>query len=242
MKDLLEAVIASHGGRDRWDQIEEITASITSGGELFERKGRPQTRSVARVKAHAPYCERHPLDHIGAYSIYEPHRVVIKADNGKVIAEREDPRSAFAGHTFATPWDDLHVAYFGGYAIWEYLTTPFLFVMPGFACTEIAPWQEDGETWRRLKVVFPPSVPSHCTEQVFYFDDDAMLRRHDYNTFDFGGQEAANYASDYVSFDGITLPMKRRVYRRDANNTAQKDVVSVSLDMESPRATEGRIT
>ena len=80
-------------------------------------------------------------------------------------------------------------------------------------------------------------APSHSTAQVFYFDDTLMLRRQDYNTFDLGGGEAANYASEYVTFDGITLPMRRRVYHRDANNRSIKDVVFVALYMERPQAT-----
>ena len=44
---------------------------------------------------------------------------------------------------------------------------PFAFSMPGFRTDELSAWEEDGETWRRLKVVFPPDVPTHSTEQVF---------------------------------------------------------------------------
>jgi len=35
-------------------------------------------------------------------------------------------------------WDDLHLAYFSGYAMWNYLTTPFLFAMEGFEVEEAA--------------------------------------------------------------------------------------------------------
>src|SRR3546814_4504928 len=43
------------------------------------------------------------------------------------------------------PWDLLHLAYFCGYAGWNYLTTPFLFTYPGFETEEIEPWEEEGE-------------------------------------------------------------------------------------------------
>ena len=74
---------------------------------------------------------------------------------------RDNPRAAFAGHTNETPWDLLHAAYFDGYAVWTYLTQPFLYRYPGFLATEIEPWEEDGEVWRRLKVRFPDSIASH---------------------------------------------------------------------------------
>src|SRR3546814_15461964 len=66
------------------------------------------------------------------------------------------------------PWDSQHIIYFSGYAIWTYLTTPFLFARPGFEVQEIDPWDGEGEVWRRLRVKFPPDVPSHSAEQTFY--------------------------------------------------------------------------
>ena len=60
-----------------------------------------------------------------------------------------------------TVWDPLHLAYFTGYAMWTYLTTPFFTAMPGFEVTEISPWQEGGESWRGLRARFPNEIASH---------------------------------------------------------------------------------
>lgn len=230
-----------HRGARRYrslERIQEITAKINSSGALNILKGQADAAdtSEAYVRTHSLYTERRPFKKVGQYSVFEPEKVAIKNNDGAIVAERERPRAAFAGHTLHTPWDDLHLVYFRGYAIWEYLTTPFLFKMPGFQSEEIDKWEGEGETWRRLKVIFPDSVPSHCTEQIFYFDRDAMLRRHDYSAYVTGGTDAANYASDYVSFDGIKLPTKRRVYRRDSKNMPVKDTVLVSIDIENLRA------
>jgi hypothetical protein len=75
----------------------------------------------------------------------------------------------------------LHRAYFNGYAMWIYLNTPFLMAMPGFDVEEIAPWQEEGETWRVLRAKFPAEIAGHCPEQDFYVGPDFLLRRHDAN-------------------------------------------------------------
>jgi hypothetical protein len=69
--------------------------------------------------------------------------VTVESLDGQVLAARDDPRAAFAGHTDSTAWDDLHLAYFVGYANWNYLTSPFLLAGEGFASEELAPWQED---------------------------------------------------------------------------------------------------
>jgi hypothetical protein len=66
------------------------------------------------------------------------------------------------------------------YALWTYLTQPFLYTYPGFAVQEIEPWEEDGEDWRRLKVIFPDTIASYTRAQVSYFGTDGLLRRHDY--------------------------------------------------------------
>jgi hypothetical protein len=49
-----------------------------------------------------------------------------------------------------TPWTDPQLAYFAGCAMWTYLNTPFLLAWPGVVCEELSPWQENGESWRRL--------------------------------------------------------------------------------------------
>ena len=62
-----------------------------------------------------------------------------------------------------TSWDPLHRAYFNGYALWTYLTTPFLLAMDGFKVREIEPWREGAEMWRGLRATFPPDdrKPQH---------------------------------------------------------------------------------
>jgi len=63
----------------------------------------------------------------------------------------------------------------------DVLNTPFLFAMPGVGTEEIEPWEENGETWRRLKATFPPGVATHSTVQTFYFDQTGLLKRHDWS-------------------------------------------------------------
>jgi hypothetical protein len=89
--------------------------------------------------------------------------------------------------------DALQVGYFLSYGMWNYLTTPFLLTYPGVQAREISPWQEDGQTWRRLHVTFPASITTHSAEQVFYFGADGLLRRLDYTTEVNAGDPVAHY-------------------------------------------------
>ena len=161
---------------------------------------------------------------------FTAHRVAIETTAGVVVRERADPRSSFDGHDLLTPWDPLHRAYFNGYAMWTYLTTPFFMVMPGFEVTEIAPWQEGAERWRGLRVRFPGDVASHSREQDFYFGEDFLLRRHDYHVDVAGGFPAAQYVSDIVLVDGIRFPTRRRAYMRAPDLKPIRDLLMVAID------------
>ncbi|OOG15448.1 MULTISPECIES: hypothetical protein [Pseudomonas] len=47
------------------------------------------------------------------------------------------PRESFQDHEENTPWDPLHRAYFNGYALWSYLTMPFLFTVAAIGLSDI---------------------------------------------------------------------------------------------------------
>jgi len=80
----------------------------------------------------------------GQHSVFEPDRAAVETDDRQILQSRSNPRAPFAGHVLETSWDDLHLVYFSGSAEWTYLTTPFLFRLPGFTTEEIEPWSEPG--------------------------------------------------------------------------------------------------
>jgi hypothetical protein len=120
-------------------------------------------------------------------AIFRPNRVVIETADGTVIDARDDPERSFGGQQRETPWDNVHVAYFAGEALWTYLNTPFLYTHEGFATEEIPSIQVEGDTWRRRKVTFPDNVKSHTRQQISCFGPDGLLRRHDYTVDILGG-------------------------------------------------------
>lgn len=154
----------------------------------------------------------------------------ISDHHGNVIKERDDPRENFRGHSFATAWDDLHLAYFSGYAIWNYLTSPFLFAEPGFRCEEIGTWKEGNETWQKLHVKFPDHVATHCPDQIFYFDQDNLIRRLDYSAETTNSGDIAHYMYDHREVGGIVVPMRRATKVRNPDGTARPEPIFVSID------------
>lgn len=182
-----------------------VAASIT--GATWFVKGKGDALKDVRFQVDTTR-ELLTMDFVGQdkCSIFEPCRVAMQGADGMTVRSRADPERSFYGHVLATPWDDLHVAYFSGEALWTYLNTPFVFTWPGFVTDEISPIEVDGEPCRRLRVIFPDHIKSHTREQIFCFGPDGLLRRQDYTVDILGGAAGLNYASDYRDVDGIIIP------------------------------------
>jgi len=236
MNDLLHRAVAAHGGLDRFNQFKTVSASLVNGGTLWSVKRQAGVlntyMTVDLHQEHASFALSTLPNH---RAVFTPQRVAVETNEGVVVAERANPRAAFAGHTLQTPWDTLDRFYFSGYAMWTYLTVPFSLTWAGFEVAEIEPWQEQQETWQRLKVTFPPSIASHSTEQTFSFGADGLLRRHDYELEIAGNTPAAHYVSDYQDVSGIMLPTKRRVFIRQPDNAPALDSVVISIDLSDIR-------
>ena len=85
---------------------------------------------------------------------------------------------------------------------------------------ELEPWREGGgETWRRLEARFPAGIDTHCPRQVFYYDRELRLRRHDYTAEVVGRwAHAAHMCADHVEVGGLLFPTRRRVVPRGPGN------------------------
>jgi hypothetical protein len=237
MTDLLERVIAAHGGLNRWTKHHQLTVTVVSGGGLFQVKGVPQdpTPREQTVTLHEETASVFPFGQPNWRTRFTPWRIAIETTDGAVVRERLEPRSSFAGHDMLTPWDPLHRAYFNGYAMWTYLTTPFFMTMPGFEASEIDAWQEGEARWRGLRVRFPEPIASHSKEQDLYFGEDFLLRRHDYHVDVAGGFPTAQYVDNIVEVDGIKFPTKRRAYVRAPDLKPVRDLLMVAIDFRDFR-------
>jgi hypothetical protein len=232
MNDLLENAVAAHGGLDRWNHVNSITADASITGALFHVKGKVDAVKDVRLEVDTKR-QRLTMDFVGQdkRSVFEPSRAVIERRDGTVVDVRDDPPRSFDGHQLETPWDDIHLAYFTGAALWTYLNTPFLYTWPGFTTEEIAPIEVDGEAWRRLKVTFPDHIKSHTREQISCFGPDGLLRRHDFTIDIIGGAPGMLYAVDHRDVDGIIIPTTRRGYAWQGDYQLVPEPLLVAIDL-----------
>ncbi|MDW9379686.1 hypothetical protein [Chryseobacterium sp. JV558] len=233
MNSLLEFTIEAHGGLENWNRFENISAHLKVDGLTWIRKQQPglisdtfvsvdtQKQFVSFRPALADWKTSFETDHVAALS-----------ENGEIIEELSNPRQSFSNHKRETPWTKLQAFYFASYAIWTYINAPFCFANPGFEVTEIEPWEENGETFRRLQVIFPESIASHSRIQTFYIDKTGLIRRHDYNVEISENVASAHYLYDYTEVQGIQFPTKRQVFIRNEDNTAlQPEPVLVVVNL-----------
>ena len=78
MSDLLDSVLAAHGGLDRWTKVKSITVDASITGALWDvkRAGAPPNGVRFEVDTTREFLR---LDFIGKdkRSVFEPHRVVM---------------------------------------------------------------------------------------------------------------------------------------------------------------------
>jgi hypothetical protein len=231
MSTLLEQVVLAHGGIDNWAKLRTASAVLDIGGAIWHLKGQPdmfQDIELAANLRHQHVAITSPR--AGWRGTFTPDVVRVDSLDGHAAEERRAPRASYRGHTQQTQWDRLHALYFTGYALWTYLTIPFLYTYPGFHTEELPEWKESGEVWRSLKVTFPDSIVSHSREQISYFGEDGLLRRHDYTVDVMGGAPGANYASNYRNVRGVMVPMSRRVFAYDEARRKVDEPLLVSID------------
>ena len=235
VSDLIEQTFAAHGGLEHFNQFSYLSAQLHQGGVLWGLKGKPTVLEDAHVRLdlRREWVSHGPFAPTANHSQFTPRRVTIESPDGAVVEQLDDPRASFDGYAMETPWSDSQVAYFAGYTMWTYLTSPFLLARAGVAAEEVDPWHEQGQTWRRLRVTFPPDIATHSTVQTFYIDSAGLLRRHDYEVDIQGSNPAARYLLDPVTVSGIVLPTKMCIYPRNADNTVAEAPVIVSIDLSN---------
>ena len=232
MNELLDLAVASHGGLDRWKQVTSIAVDASITGALWDLKNNGHTLKDVRLVVDTTK-QRLTIDFFGQdrQALFEPHHVAINDRDGAVVGERDNPERSFDGHSFETPWDDLHLTYFVGEALWTYLTTPFLYTWAGFDSEELRPVDVDGEMWRRLKVTFPDQIKSHTRQQILCFGPDGLLRRHDFTIDLLGGAPGMLYATDYRDVGGLMIPTTRRGYAWQGDYQRVDEPLLVAIDI-----------
>ena len=235
--DLVDEIIAAHGGSELWNRIEWLEADLSAGGFLFTAKRRPL---LNRIRVQASTGEPRFLFHNYPYAgetgeLIGNREVRILESDGSVRERRSQPREVFKGLRRSLWWDDLDFLYFGGYAIWNYLVTPFIFTREGFNFEYLGEQRTLEGIFFRLRVKFPDDIPTHCATQTFYFDERRLIGRLDYTAEVVGRwAHAAHFCDEYKEFSGLKIPVRRRVKPLIFNHLMSRPTL-VAIDIHDIR-------
>ena len=225
-----QRALDAFGREARWRAASAVEATFSAGGLAFRLKWRPEFRRLhIRADVWEPRVSLRPLDRRGNVGVLEGHAVRIESESGERVASRADPRSEFPYGRRLLWWDALDQLYFAGYAMWNYLTLPTLFLRDDIEWTEVAE--------HTLEARFPSHLPTHCDVQRFHFDPaTGLLREHDYTAEVFGGwARAAHVVLEHGSREALPFASKRRVTPRRGNGQPWPGPVLVWIEMHAWR-------
>jgi hypothetical protein len=235
--ELLDEIIAAHGGLDAWRSVRRFDVHARAGGLLLKTRV-PRNRFAdtrLEVDTGRQYAVARDYPEPGRRGVFDAGTVRIESDGGEVLDERADARSRFFGRDGLRRnlrWDALDLVYFAGYAWWNYANQPLLLTREDVVVTEGQPIAAGVGMWRRIDATFPAGVHTHSPRQSFFYDDELRLRRHDYVAEVVGGfAHAAHMCDEHRRFDGLLIPTRRRVHPLGPRERPLPGPTLVSLDV-----------
>src|ERR1700677_1828121 len=139
-------------------------------------------------------------------ALYRPDWVALEGQDGRRLEERQGSHEQLRSELQSTTWDELQLAHYCGYLIWNHIATPFILADSDFESKELRRNAARDESLRRLTVVFPVRVATHASAQTFYFDREGLLRRLDYPAAHEEHTQIAQMFSGHQRFSGILVP------------------------------------
>jgi len=231
---LLDRAIARHGGWAAWQALTCLTLAPKAMRGIV-----PSFKGIGRTFQFPPRIEVFPHEHravfhdypgAGQRGVFRAGAVELLDRGGATLAGNTDARATFAGLRKWRRWSPADALYFFGYALTHYCGLPF--TLGEGRPLAIRRARTDGRRLTGVEVELPPALHTHCRRQTFYFDDDGLLRRHDY-VADIVGWAArgAHLWRDFVTAHGIPIPRVRHVVLRLGRVTTPIVALHAELDV-----------
>lgn len=236
---LLENTLEAHGGRSRWQRVKCIEASLSSGGFAFASKFQGSALHGLAIEVY-PHTRRVVLKnfcHRGWRGVWTPTHVQVLDHRDTLVWERQNPRAQFGRVVKQIYWDKLDILYFAGYALWNYLSFPFVLDLPGVVVTDTQ--EVNAQGFRRLAASFGPELPTHSAVQSFHVNAAHQLVRHDYTADVIGTwAHAANACLASQEVSGLRFYTRRKVHPLMGKHTVLPLPTLVWIELDDIRVTD----
>ncbi len=214
---LLEAAVRRHGGWEAWRALRVVVVEPrTLSGLVPWIKGNGRTFRLparAEIEPHEGGAVFFDYPAPGARGTFARGALTLTDARAAVVASTENARPSFRGLRKLPRWSAAGALYFFGYALTHYHALPF--TLGRGRPLGIHRVGYDGRRLTGVEVELPPELHTHSRRQTFYFEEDGLLRRHDY-VADIVGPWArgAHFWRDFVTVGGLQMPTVRHVVAR----------------------------
>lgn len=205
---LLEKALRASGGLDLWRLTRRFTLHMSITGSLCtERCSAAQLKElVVEGSTQTQALEITGFARADLRALYRLDWVALEAQDARCLAERQASPDEFRSELQSTTWDELQLAHYCGYLIWNHVATPFILADRDFDTKEIRRKVASRESLRQLRVVFPARIVTHASVQTFHFDREGFLRRLDYPAAHDDHTQIAQMFSGHQRFSGVLVP------------------------------------
>ncbi len=214
---LLERAVARHGGWGAWQALRCVTVELRALSGMV-----PAMKGVGRTFPAPPRIDVFPHEYravfhdypsAGQRGVFSAGAVQLIDAGGAVVTSSPDHRRSFRGLRKWRRWSPTDALYFFGYAVTHYHGLPF--TLADARPLRLCSVRSDGRRLTGVDVELPADLHTHSRRQSFYFDDEGLLRRHDY-VADIVGWMArgAHLWRDFATAHGIQFPRQRHVVAR----------------------------
>lgn len=230
---LLKNALRTSGGLDLWRLTRRFTVHMSITGLLCTEKCSTANLKelVVEGSTHSQELEITGFSRADIRALYRPDWVALEAQDAQSIAERRGSPEEFRRGLQSGTWDELQLAHYCGYLIWNYMVTPFILADTDVETKERRCSGVRGERLRRLEVTFPARLVTHATRQSFYFDREGLLRRLDYPAPHEHDTQIAQLISGHQRFSGVLVPTLCRLLRVGADGVPVANRTLLDLEI-----------
>ncbi len=216
---VLQNALRKSGGIDLWRLTRRFTVHMSiTGGICTARCSTANLKElVVEGCTHRQELAITGFPRADMRALYRPDWVALEGQGARRVMERPGSPEEFRRGLQSRTWDELQLAHYFGYLIWNYMVTPFILAESDFETKELRGSGVRGERLRRLEVTFPARVVTHGATQIFYFEREGPLRRLDYAAAHENGTRIAQMFSGHQRFAGILVPTLCRLLRVGAD-------------------------
>ena len=223
---VLENALRASGGLDLWRLTRRFIVHMSITGDLCKTKcsNAMLKKLVVEGSTHVQELEMTGFARADIRAVYRRDWVALEGPDTHRVIKRAASPEEFRRGLQTVNWDELQLAHYCGYLIWNYMAVPFILADPDFETKVLRRNVAPGESLRRLQVVFPGRVVTHAPIQTFHFDREGLLRRLDYRAPHATHAPITQVYSGHQRFSGILVPTLCRLSAMPVGKPALLDV------------------